>query len=75
LFLFNAPGASTPAARAIASLLCAALGLRYIFWRFCWAMPHGQAVWQQAWAWLFSAFEALSVMSSVTALVFMSRQP
>jgi cellulose synthase (UDP-forming) len=59
--------------RVLASCLCIFLYVRYIWWRYEYAMPTHQEPWQQAWAWIFFAFESMAVLSSITALLFMSR--
>ena len=71
LILLFGPGSAK--ARALASVICILCSVRYVWWRYEYSMPSGQADWQQAWAWLFFTFEALSVFSSVSVLFFMSR--
>lgn len=71
LLLADRPGRVAP--RAAASVLCAALVGRYIYWRYAYGFPHGQALWQQAWAVLFLGFETLSVASALLSFLFLSR--
>ncbi len=66
-------GRETPLVRVFSALLCVFLSLRYIWWRFFHAMPEGQALWQQEWAWIFFIFESCATMSSIAVYLFMSR--
>jgi cellulose synthase (UDP-forming) len=59
--------------RALCAALCVFVSLRYIWWRFEYSMPFHQNDYQQAWAWIFFAFETMSIVSSTTVLLFMSR--
>ena len=59
--------------RALLSILCIFLAIRYLWWRFEFSMPVGQSPWQQTWAWIFFTFEAMSVVSATSVLFFMSR--
>jgi cellulose synthase (UDP-forming) len=67
-------GTRSKLARAAAAAICIAFALRYLWWRYEFSMPHGQQLWQQAWAWMFFTFEALAVFSSTCVYFFMSRQ-
>jgi cellulose synthase (UDP-forming) len=60
--------------RVLFSALCIALAARYVWWRFEYSMPVNQNVFQQAWAWLFFAFETMSIFSSMSVIMFMSRR-
>jgi cellulose synthase (UDP-forming) len=73
LILFLFAEQAPKLARAVASLICIFLCVRYIWWRYEYAMPTDQQPWQQAWAWVFFSFESLSVLSSITVFIFMSR--
>jgi cellulose synthase (UDP-forming) len=73
LSLFLVAERAPKLARALASSLCILLCARYIWWRFEYAMPTHQQPWQQAWAWVFFAFESMSVLSSISVFLFMSR--
>lgn len=73
LVLFTLAGRDAKPARAVASAFCAYLSMRYIWWRYAHGMPMDQAPWQQAWAWVFFGFEAVSVLSSTSVYLFMSR--
>ncbi len=66
-------GPHSPLARVIASATCAICGVRYVWWRWAWSMPDGQEPWQHAWAWVFLIFETLTVASTISVYVFMSR--
>ncbi len=73
LILFLFAEAAPKLARALASSVCILLCARYIWWRYEYAMPTDQEAWQQVWAWVFFSFESLSVLSSITVFMFMSR--
>ncbi len=73
LLAFAVFGRRSPIARVVASATCVFCGLRYVWWRWNFSMPQDQAWWQQSWAWLFFAFEAATVLSSVAVYIFMSR--
>src|SRR5690242_2842172 len=66
-------GQRSATARVISALLCVLFTSRYLWWRWTYAMPTGQAVWQQAWAWMFLFFETMSSISSILICIFMSR--
>ena len=59
--------------RALFSALCIALAARYVWWRFEYSIPANQNIYQQAWAWMFFAFETMSICSSTSVILFMSR--
>ncbi len=73
LSLIMIAGRSSPLTRALCSAICIFCGARYVWWRYEYAMPVNQAAWQQLWAWIFFAFETLSVVSATGVLLFMSR--
>lgn len=60
--------------RVLCSALCIVLSIRYLWWRFEFSMPMNQNVYQSLWAWAFFSFEAMSIVSSVMVLFFMSRR-
>ncbi|MDR3409290.1 MAG: glycosyltransferase [Methylovirgula sp.] len=60
--------------RALFSALCIALAARYVWWRFEYSLPANQNIYQQAWAWMFFAFETMSICSSTSVILFMSRR-
>jgi cellulose synthase (UDP-forming) len=73
LCLFQFANQAPGLVRALASVLCAGMCGRYIWWRYAYGMPVDQEPWQQIWAWIFFAFESLSILGSMTVLLFMSR--
>ncbi|MFO1184589.1 MAG: glycosyltransferase [Bauldia sp.] len=60
--------------RALCAAVCAFLSARYILWRGFYSIPSHQNAVQTAWAWLFFAFEAGSILSAMSVLFFMSRE-
>ena len=73
LATFALLGEGSRIARAVAALTGAAMTARYVWWRWAFSMPEGQEPWQQAWAWIFFAFEALTMTSSILVYGWMSR--
>src|SRR5690242_13930018 len=71
--VFALLGQRSAAARVISALICLLFTSRYLWWRWAYSMPTGQAAWQQAWAWIFLFFETMSSISSILICVFMSR--
>jgi cellulose synthase (UDP-forming) len=59
--------------RVIFSCLCIFLAARYVWWRFEYSMPLNQNPLQTAWSWVFFIFEAMSIVSSTSVIMFMSR--
>jgi cellulose synthase (UDP-forming) len=59
--------------RALLSILCICLAIRYVWWRFEYSMPIDQSPWRETWAWIFFVFETMSIVSATSVLFFMSR--
>lgn len=59
--------------RAACSALGILLSVRYAIWRVTAAMPVGQSLPQQIWAWAFVTFECGSLLSSVLVLLTMAK--
>ena len=62
-----------PMARLALSILCAALILRYAYWRLTETLPSGQMPIEQAWAYSFLVLEMGSVLASLLSLLFLAR--
>jgi cellulose synthase (UDP-forming) len=73
LLIYFALGHASKFGRAVISILCVALTLRYIVWHGTIGMPIGQTPLQQAWAWFFFAIETMALMSAISVYIFMSR--
>src|SRR4051794_5609624 len=62
-------GQRSATARTISSFVCVMFTFRYLWWRWTYSMPTGQAAWQQAWAWIFLFFETMSNVSCILRLL------
>ena len=72
--LFQGRQAKCPAwIRALASLLCGVLTVRYMIWRFSSTLPLHQNFFQTVWAKVFLFTELSTLTSSLLVYFFMSR--
>ena len=71
--LLSLLGPHHPLARTVASAICVVCGLRYLWWRWTWSIPDGQAEWQQIWAYVFLLFESATILSTCSVYGFMMR--
>ena len=71
--LFEFLGRESKVARAAAAGICIALTLRYMHWRFVYAMPVHQNVLQQLYSRVYIGFEVAAMLSSMLVYFFMSR--
>lgn len=59
--------------RALASMTCIAVSIRYLYWRILFSFPTHQNILQQAWARCFLVLEIGTVISGMLVYFFMSR--
>ena len=70
---FAVLGKRSATARGFGAMMCIALALRYIWWRWTYSIPTDQSPLQQAWVWIFLGFETMSNISCITVYIFLSR--
>ncbi len=73
MLLFELFGVQRTLVRAAASVLCAFLTLRYLYWRLTFSLPHHQNPLQRSWTLLFLAIEIGTLVSAILIYFFMSR--
>lgn len=66
-------GVQSPVARVAASVVCALITLRYVYWRIFFTLPHHQNTAQTIWCFAFLCIELCTVLSTLLIYFFMSR--
>ncbi len=73
ILLFEVLGKTSPVARVVASVVCVAITLRYIYWRLLFTAPQHQNVLQHMYSGTFLGIEMCTLISSMLVYLFMSR--
>lgn len=66
-------GVQSPRVRVMASIVCSAVTLRYVYWRVLFTLPAHQKIAQALWSRVFLCVELCTILSTLLIYFFMSR--